>query len=131
MKKHLMILLVVSGLFISAKKNSNYLKPKEKNYIDSVFKSYFNQLEVQLKKNEFNGTDLNLRVYIIHNLEKLTGLTSEIPKGDFSTFKFTRKDLDSWINWYSVNKKKIKINLKTKEIFISQKLLIKIEKFED
>ena len=131
MKKFLIILLVVNGLSISSKTHSNYIRPKEKLYVDSLFKSYFYQLEFQLQKNELNGHDLNLRVYIINNLEKLTGLKSEVPKSHFSIFKFTRKDLDSWINWYNTNKKKLRINLKTNEIYLNKKLLFKIQKFED
>ena len=126
-----LIFYIILLITFNVKAINENITIKDTIHLDSLFKSYFNHLKNQLNKTEFNGSDANFNGYVINNLEKITGIKSEIPKSDYSFFKFTKKDFDNWENWYIKNKKCLNFNVKTKKLFLKNTFIIKIEDYQD
>lgn len=101
------------------------------NNVDSIFNKYFSILRKQLKKKTLTGNDTKCREEVIHFMEKVTKIKSEIPKGDYNQWSFSKNDLAKWEEWYKANKENIRYDTASKNIYIGTEFRYTVTRMKD
>ena len=86
----------------SSNRNAKHLEKKN----DALFVTHFHRLDSLANSNPFDSSQ-NCRISIKF-MENLTGIIASGEANYFGVMLFSRKDLNSWENWYKFRKVKLK-----------------------